>query len=64
MIAVWGKGDEIFAPDGARAFAEDVPDAETHLVDGGRFLLESAGDEAADIIRRFLSRVNGGHGDR
>lgn len=56
VLAVWGEGDEIFGPDGARAFAEDVPDAEIHLLDGGHFLLESAGDEVAALIRDFLAR--------
>jgi pimeloyl-ACP methyl ester carboxylesterase len=55
VLAVWGKGDEIFGPDGARAFAEDVPGAEIHLLDGGHFLLESAGDEVAGLIRDFLT---------
>ncbi|HXT93884.1 MAG TPA: alpha/beta fold hydrolase [Trebonia sp.] len=57
VLAVWGKGDEIFGPDGARAFAADVPDAEIHLLDGGHFLLESAGDEVAALILDFLDRV-------
>ncbi|WP_236794521.1 alpha/beta fold hydrolase [Amycolatopsis sp. GM8] len=56
VLAVWGRGDEIFGPDGARAFAGDVPDAEIHLLDGGHFLLESAGDEVAALIREFLGR--------
>jgi pimeloyl-ACP methyl ester carboxylesterase len=56
VLAVWGRGDEIFGPDGARAFAEDVPDAEIHLLDGGHFLLESAGDEVAELIRDFIAR--------
>jgi len=56
VLAVWGKGDEIFGPDGARAFADDVPDAEVHLLDGGHFLLESAGDEVATLIRDFMTR--------
>jgi pimeloyl-ACP methyl ester carboxylesterase len=57
VLAVWGRGDEIFGPDGARAFASDVPAAEIHLLDGGHFLLESAGDEVARLIRDFLGRV-------
>ena len=56
-LAVWGRGDEIFGPDGARAFAEDVPDAEIHLLDGGHFLLESAGDQVAELIRDFMDRL-------
>jgi pimeloyl-ACP methyl ester carboxylesterase len=57
VLAVWGKNDEIFGPDGARAFADDVPDAEIHLLDGGHFLLESAHDEVAELILSFLSRI-------
>jgi pimeloyl-ACP methyl ester carboxylesterase len=56
VLAVWGRGDEIFGPAGARAFAEDAADAEIHLLDGGHFLLESDGDEVATLIRDFLAR--------
>jgi pimeloyl-ACP methyl ester carboxylesterase len=56
VLAVWGRGDEIFGPAGAQAFAEDADDAEIHLLDGGHFLLESAGDEVAMLIRDFLAR--------
>ncbi|KUI39228.1 alpha/beta fold hydrolase [Mycobacterium sp. GA-2829] len=56
LLAVWGRGDEIFGPDGARAFADDLPDAEIHLLDGGHFLLESAFDETTALIRDFLDR--------
>ncbi len=57
VLAVWGRNDEIFGPAGARAFADDSPTAEIHLLDGGHFLLESAGDEVALLIRAFLGRV-------
>jgi pimeloyl-ACP methyl ester carboxylesterase len=57
LLAVWGRGDEIFGPDGAQAFAEDIPDAEIHLLDGGHFLLESALDEVTGLIRAFLAKV-------
>lgn len=57
VLAVWGQGDPIFGPDGARAFGKDAPDAEIHLLDGGHFLLETAADEVADLIRDFLQRV-------
>lgn len=56
LLAVWGRGDEIFGPDGARAFADDLPDAEVHLLDGGHFLLETAHDDVARLIRDFLGR--------
>jgi pimeloyl-ACP methyl ester carboxylesterase len=57
VLAVWGKGDLIFGPDGARAFERDAKDAEIHLVDGGHFLLESAGQQVADLMVSFLQRV-------
>lgn len=60
VLAVWGKGDEIFGPEGAEAFAADVPDAEIHLLDGGHFLLESAHDQVAELILGFLGRTGGG----
>lgn len=56
VLAVWGKGDEIFVPAGAEAFARDAHDPEIHLLDGGHFLLESALPEVAALIRDFLDR--------
>lgn len=59
VLAVWGQGDPIFGPDGARAFDRDARDAEIHLLDGGHFLLETAAEEVAQLIKDFLYRVNG-----
>lgn len=56
LLAVWGRGDEIFGPAGAEAFAEDLRDAEIHLLDGGHFLLESALPEVTGLIRDFLAK--------
>jgi pimeloyl-ACP methyl ester carboxylesterase len=56
VLAVWGRGDEIFGPEGAKAFAADAHDAEIHLLDGGHFLLESAVAEVAPLIGDFLDR--------
>ncbi|MFE5845451.1 alpha/beta fold hydrolase [Streptomyces niveus] len=58
LLAVWGKNDEIFGPAGAEAFVADLPDAQVHLVDGGHFLLESALDEVAGLIRGFLAKAD------
>jgi pimeloyl-ACP methyl ester carboxylesterase len=57
VLAVWGRNDPIFGPDGALAFAADAPGAEIHLVDGGHFLLESALDTIEGYIRGFLGRT-------
>ena len=57
VLAVWGQGDEIFGPDGARAFAADAHRAEIQLLEGGHFLLESQLDAAVGYIRPFLARA-------
>jgi pimeloyl-ACP methyl ester carboxylesterase len=55
-LVVWGEHDEIFGPDGARAFADDLPNAEIHLLDAGHYALETAGEEIATLVRDFLGR--------
>jgi pimeloyl-ACP methyl ester carboxylesterase len=57
LLAVWGRNDEIFVPEGALAFADDAPGAEVCLLDGGHFLLESHLDTVAGTIRHFLERA-------
>lgn len=55
LIAVWGRNDQIFGPDGALAFGRDLPSAEINLLDGGHFLLESRLDAVVALIRTFLA---------
>lgn len=43
----------------ARANLRDVPDAELHLLDGGRhWLLETHLDEVVALMRGFLPRMH------
>jgi pimeloyl-ACP methyl ester carboxylesterase len=56
LLAVWGRNDQIFGPDGALAFGRDLPSAEISLLDGGHFLLESKLDAAVALIRPFLAQ--------
>ncbi|KAA6457831.1 alpha/beta fold hydrolase [Acidobacteria bacterium AB60] len=56
-LAVWGKNDPFFLPQGAKAFRRDVPDAEVHLVDAGHFPLDTHLDEVAGVIGAFLART-------
>ncbi|MFD5065624.1 alpha/beta fold hydrolase [Streptomyces sp. NPDC058394] len=56
-LITWGKNDEVFSADGARAYTRDLPGAELHLLDSGHFALESHGPEIADLILDFLGRV-------
>jgi pimeloyl-ACP methyl ester carboxylesterase len=59
LLAVWGRNDQIFGPDGALAFARDLPNAEINLLDGGHFLLESRLAEVVALMRPFLDRYLG-----
>jgi pimeloyl-ACP methyl ester carboxylesterase len=59
LLAVWGARDEIFGPDGARAFQRDLPDAEIHLLETGHFALESHLDTITGDVRGFLGRALG-----
>ena len=56
LLAVWGRNDQIFGPDGALAFGRDLPSAEINLLDGGHFLLESRLDAVVALIRPFLAQ--------
>jgi pimeloyl-ACP methyl ester carboxylesterase len=56
LLAVWGRNDQIFGPDGALAFARDLPAAEINLLDGGHFLLESKLDAVVTLMRPFLAQ--------
>jgi pimeloyl-ACP methyl ester carboxylesterase len=53
-LVVWGRGDFVFAPEGASAYRIDLPRAEIHLLDAGHFALETHAAEIADRIRAFL----------
>lgn len=56
LLAVWGKNDPFFLPEGARAYARDIPDAEVHLFDTGHFALETHAAEIGALMRNFLRR--------
>jgi pimeloyl-ACP methyl ester carboxylesterase len=55
LLAMWGKNDPIFGPDGAEAFKQDLPHSEVHLLDTGHFALEEDGEVIAQHITRFLT---------
>jgi pimeloyl-ACP methyl ester carboxylesterase len=58
LLAVWGKNDPFFLPQGAEAFRRDIPDAEVRLLDTGHFALETHAAEIAAAMRDFLGRVS------
>jgi pimeloyl-ACP methyl ester carboxylesterase len=53
LLAIWGKNDPFFIPEGAQAYKKDVPSAEVILLDTGHFALE----EEADTIAEHTSRL-------
>ncbi len=56
-LAVWGRNDPFFLPQGAEAFLRDLPDAEIRFIDAGHFPLETHLEEVAGILRDFLTRT-------
>ncbi|MGG0309117.1 alpha/beta hydrolase [Priestia megaterium] len=56
LLAVWGKNDVSFIPEGAEAFKKDLPDAEIYLVDSGHFALETHANEIGELMVDFLKR--------
>jgi pimeloyl-ACP methyl ester carboxylesterase len=53
FLAVWGKNDPFFLPQGAEAFKRDIPGAVIRFFDTGHFALETHAAEIAAAIRDF-----------
>lgn len=56
-LITWGTGDPFFTESGARAYLNDVPEAELHLFRTGHFALEDHLPEIATLTARFLDRL-------
>ena len=54
FLAVWGRNDPFFLPQGAEAFKRDLPDAVIRFFETGHFALETHAAEIAAAIRAFL----------
>lgn len=54
LLALWGKNDLIFVPEGAEAFKRDLPDAEVEFLDAGHFAADTHAEEIAGRVLRFL----------
>lgn len=54
FLAVWGKNDPFFLPQGAEAFKRDIPEAKVHFFEAGHFALETHCAEIARIIGDFM----------
>lgn len=60
VFVVWGAHDPSFVAAGAKAFEQDLPKAEVHLLDAGHFALDEQTDRIAQLILHFMSgQANG-----
>jgi pimeloyl-ACP methyl ester carboxylesterase len=55
LLALWGKYDLSFELTQPEAYRRDVPKAQVHVLDAGHFALDTAADEIADLVCRFMS---------
>jgi pimeloyl-ACP methyl ester carboxylesterase len=55
FLAVWGKNDPFFLPQGAEAFRGDIPGATVQFFDTGHFALETHAKEIGAVMRDFLA---------
>ena len=56
VLAIWGKNDPFFSPQGAEAFKRDVPNAEIRFLDTGHFALETHARVIGAAMRAFLAK--------
>lgn len=55
-LIAWGANDRYFVADGARAYLDDLPRAELHLLDTGHFALATHAADIAELIGAFHTR--------
>lgn len=60
LLVIWGKHDLSFELSEPEAYRRDVPSADVHILDAGHFALDTAADEIAHLVRKFMA----GDGDR
>jgi pimeloyl-ACP methyl ester carboxylesterase len=53
-LMVWGRHDSFFALDETLSWMRALPRMETHILDGGHFLLETHAEPAAALIGDFI----------
>ncbi len=55
LLVLWGKYDPSFELTEPEAYRRDVPKAKVHVLEAGHFALDTAADEMANLVRRFMS---------
>jgi pimeloyl-ACP methyl ester carboxylesterase len=59
---LWGKYDPSFAVAEAAAYAADLPKAQLHVLDAGRFAMDEDLAGVAKLTREFLDSLRLGGG--
>lgn len=54
LLVLWGRYDPSFDLSEPEAYRRDVPQAEIHILEAGHFALDTAADDIAGLVRRFL----------
>jgi pimeloyl-ACP methyl ester carboxylesterase len=54
LLVIWGKYDLSFDLGEPERYRKDVPKAEVHVLDAGHFALDTAADEIAALVRKFM----------
>ena len=54
LVGDLGKYDLSFDPGEPERYRKDVPTAEVHVLDAGHFALDTAADEIAALVRKFV----------
>jgi pimeloyl-ACP methyl ester carboxylesterase len=54
LLIIWGKHDPSFDISEPEAYRRDVPSVEVYILDAGHFAMDTAADEVAELVRRFL----------
>ena len=57
-LVLWGKYDPSFDLSEPEAYRLDMPDAQVHILEAGHFALDTAADQIAALVRRFMDSAS------
>jgi pimeloyl-ACP methyl ester carboxylesterase len=58
LLAIWGKNDVFFIPEGAEAFRRDLPNADIRLIHAGHFAVETDFEYIGREMLFFLGKLS------
>lgn len=60
LLVLWGKYDPSFRLVETEAYGHDVPNAEIHVLEAGHFALDTAANEIAALVAKFMDASRSG----